>query len=149
MPLLLKPAWPQRLDYLNRRTEAHSIRTRLAMCRSMGDPWRPLEERRGCLPCPALPCCQGRPGWVCFFFAFDRSLSACVNWRCTDTTASTLSVLLNKLRFVLFGCFFFLSLSFFLPFIWQGWMAYGQSWTWLSMKRNECMYTIYLYAALL
>ncbi|EHK39923.1 hypothetical protein TRIATDRAFT_302458 [Trichoderma atroviride IMI 206040] len=78
MPPLLKPAWLQRLDYLNRRTEAHSIRTRLAMCRSMGDT---LEaERRGCLPCRALFCCpQAGEGWICFFSLplTDVSLRVC------------------------------------------------------------------------
>lgn len=136
MPLLLKSAWLQRLDYPNRRTEAHSIRTRLAMYRSMEDPL----GGRDAVVCPALFCCQGRRGWInqagrgCLF---DRSLSACVLIGGTQTQRPQLFLLFSTTSICSFW-WFSLSLFFFLLiFVWQGWpvVKAGLDYLYCTMRR--------------
>jgi hypothetical protein len=133
MPLLLKPAWPLRLDYLNRRTEAHSIRTRLAMCRSMGDPWR-----RDAVVCPALPCPVAKAGQVGSAFSSpltDLSLRVLTGGAETQPPQLFLFFSTNFDLF-LFGVF---SSFFFLPFIWQGWPMVKAGLGYLWSATNVCI----------
>ncbi|KAL7892442.1 hypothetical protein HDV63DRAFT_242354 [Trichoderma sp. SZMC 28014] len=96
------------------------------------------QQRRGCLPCLChvlLPS-QVRwdqPGCGRGCLLTDVFLRVCVDWRYTDTTPSTLSVVLNNF-YLLFLVFFS---SFTCPFIWQGWpldLDYIQS----ATKRILC-----------
>jgi hypothetical protein len=82
---------------------------------------RPLKQRRGCLPCLYLVAKASQVGSIrlgvgLLFLPIDRSLSARVDRRHTDTTLQLFLVgdftrSSQQLRFVLLSVFFFLSLG--------------------------------------